>query len=111
MFFSIGPGPAGVLGQRVALRAQGLSPLVTQHGHATAPATLRVVGHRNRMAQSAALALPARHRFGPAACIRALAGNGSNVDAKRIQMKDVMSDLANTAARRGAQPASAGPAT
>ncbi len=63
MFVSIGPGPAGVLGQRVALRAQGLSPLVTQHGHATAPVTPRVVGHRNRMAQSAALALPARHRM------------------------------------------------
>jgi AcrR family transcriptional regulator len=108
MFVSIGPDPAGVLGQRVTLRAQWLSPLVTQHGHATAPATLRVVGHRNRMAQSAALALPARHRQGTTACVSARCGNGSNVDAKRIQMKDVMSDLANTAARRGEKPANGG---
>jgi AcrR family transcriptional regulator len=42
------------------------------------------------------------------ACIRYRSGNGSNVGAKRIQMKDVMSDLANTAARRGAQPANGG---
>jgi hypothetical protein len=63
------------------------------------------------MAQSAALALPARHRYDPAACIRALPGNGSNVGAKRIQMKDLMSDLANTAARRGGQPANGGAAT
>jgi AcrR family transcriptional regulator len=50
------------------------------------------------MAQSAALALPARHL----ACVSARHGNGSNVGAKRIQMKDVMSDLANTAARKSA---------
>jgi len=68
-----------VLGDRVALRAQWLSPLVTQHGHATAPATPRVVGHRNRMAQSAGLVLPARHRHGAMASIRKPPSNGSNV--------------------------------
>jgi hypothetical protein len=60
------------------------------------------------MAQSAALALPARHRQATTACVSARRGNGSNVDAKRIQMKDVMSDLANTAARRGEKPANGG---
>jgi AcrR family transcriptional regulator len=60
------------------------------------------------MAQSAELALPARQRQGTMACIRARRGNGSSVVAKRSQMKDAMSDLANTAARRGAQPANGG---
>jgi AcrR family transcriptional regulator len=60
------------------------------------------------MAQSAALALPARHRHGTMACIRKRPSNGSSVDAKRRQTKDVMSDLANSAARRGAQPANSG---
>jgi len=62
------------------------------------------------MAQSAGLPLLARHPHGTQACIRKPPSNGSNVVAKRIQTKDVMSDLANTAARRGGQPANGGAA-
>ena len=48
---AVGSDPAGILGQRVALRAQRLAPLAAQHRRATFPATPRVVGHRPRMAQ------------------------------------------------------------
>jgi len=52
---------AAVVGQGVALRAQGFPPLVAQHGLTTAPATPRVVGHRTRMAQKPTAVTSARH--------------------------------------------------
>ncbi len=80
-FVSVGPDPARVTRQRVALGAQRLLPLVAQRRHATAPATPRVVGHRIRMAQTAPLALPARHRSGAQASRRAPSVMGSSVVA------------------------------
>src|SRR5262249_44333395 len=76
---AVGPGPAGILGQGVALGAQRLAPFVAKHRDAThvrfrvatlepsgAPrATPRVVGHRNRMAQTVRLGFRARHPLLP----------------------------------------------
>ena len=80
-FVPVGPDPPRVTRQRVALGAQGLLPLVAQRRHATAPATPRVVGHRIRMAQTAPLALPARHHSGAQASRRAPSVMGSSVVA------------------------------
>ena len=45
----VGPQPSGVLGHRIPLRTQGLTPLIAHHRDATG-ASARVVGHRTRMA-------------------------------------------------------------
>ena len=43
------PQPSGVLGHRIPLRTQRLTPLIAHHRDATG-ASARVVGHRTRMA-------------------------------------------------------------
>ena len=61
---AVGPGPAGVLGQRVALSAQRLIGFAAQHGRANTPAWPRLIGHRPRIAQRGRRGSPGRAGIG-----------------------------------------------
>ena len=50
VLFTVGSGPSGVAGQRIAQRPQRLVAVVAQHRHASTGVRPGIVGHRTRMA-------------------------------------------------------------